>query len=97
MTTLKDGTFYSIAETKDAYVLLDKTKRGLENKERSTDEKTGIVADKGMIYDMDGIGHVVPIRWYYQKKTHGISDVTSHAESIEKTYTELREITCPDD
>ena len=24
-------------------------------------------ADKGMIHDMDGIGHWVPIRWYFSK------------------------------
>ena len=97
MTIPKDGTFYSITETDDRYILLDKTKRGLECREKSTDEKTGIMADKGTIYDMDGIGYTIPIRWYYSKGEHSISDVTEHAESMEKKYTELRDMTCPND
>ena len=95
--TLRTGSFYTITDDGSAYVLLDRTKRGLEPMERSVDEKTGIEADKGVIYGMDGIGHKVPIRWYYAKDTHDISDVTGHADSIERRYTELREITCPDD
>ena len=95
--TLRTGSFYTITDDGSAYVLLDRTKRGLEPKERSVDEKTGIEADKGVIYGMDGVGHKVPIRWYYTKDAHDISDVTGHADSIERQYTELREITCPDD
>ena len=45
----------------------DKTKRGLTVKETSIDEKLNVKADKGMIHDMDGIGHWVPIRWYFPK------------------------------
>ena len=94
--TLRTGSFYTITDDGSAYVLLDRTKRGLEPKERSVDEKTGIEADMGVIYGMDGVGHKVPIRWYYTKDAHDISDVTDHADSIEKRYTELRELTCPD-
>ena len=94
--TLRTGSFYTITDDGSAYVLLDRTKRGLEPRERSVDEKTGIEADKGIIYGMDGVGHKVPIRWYYAKDAHDVSDVTGHADSIERRYTELREITCPD-
>ena len=94
--TLRTGSFYTITDDGSAYVLLDRTKRGLEPRERSVDEKTGIEADKGIIYGMDGVGHKVPIRWYYAKDAYDISDVTGHADSIERRYTELREITCPD-
>ena len=94
---LKQGSFYTSTDDGNAYILLDSTKRGLEPRERSIDGKTGIEADKGIIYDMDGIRHTVPIRWYYAKDTHEISEVTGHADSIEKIYTKLREITCPSD
>ena len=97
--TVSEGTFYAITDDEGLgeYTLLDKTKRGLEVRERSVDDKAGVMADKGMIHGMDGIGHLVPIRWHYDKRDSDISDVTSHAESIERRYTELREITCPDD
>ena len=78
-------------------ILHDMTKRGLEIKEHSIDEKVGVMADKGMIHDMDGIGHLVPIRWYYDKTRHDPADVTRHADDIEQRYTKLRELTCPDD
>ncbi len=75
----------------------DKTKRGLTVKESSIDEKLTVKADKGMIHDMDGIGHWVPIRWYFSKSLFSLSQVLIHAEDMEKKYTELRELTCPDD
>ena len=75
----------------------DKTKRGLTVKETSIDEKLNVKADKGMIHDMDGIGHWVPIRWYFSKDLYDVSDVLTHAEEMEKKYTALRELTCPDD
>lgn len=97
LPVIKKGSFYFLKDGSDDFVLEDKTKRGLEVKETSVDEKTNILADKGMIHDMDGIGHWVPIRWYYSKNTYTISQVTTHAENMEKKYTELRELTCPDD
>ena len=75
----------------------DKTKRGLTVKETSVDEKLNVIADKGMIHDMDGIGHWVPIRWYFPKNDYDLSQVEIHAEKMEKKYTKLRELTCPDD
>ena len=50
-----------------------------------------------MIHDMDGIGHWVVIRWYFSKGSFDLSKVEKHAEKMEKKYTELRELTCPDD
>ena len=75
----------------------DKTKRGLTVKEHSIDEKLQVEADKGMIHDMDGIGHWVPIRWFFPKDNYSLDKVLTHAEVMEKKYTELRELTCPDD
>ena len=75
----------------------DKTKRGLTIKETSLDEKLGVKADKGMIHDMDGIGHWVPIRWYFPKGTFNLEKVSKYAEAMEEKYTKLRELTCPDD
>jgi hypothetical protein len=75
----------------------DNTKRGLTVKETSLDEKLNVQADKGMIHDMDGIGHWVPIRWYFSKDLFDLNTVSGYAEVMEKKYTEMRELTCPDD
>ena len=94
---LKEGSFYLIRDGSSDIVLEDKTKRGLTVRDTSVDEKLGVTADKGMIHDMDGIGHWVPIRWYFSKECYGLSDVQAHADAMDKRYTELREVTCPDD
>ncbi len=75
----------------------DKTKRGLTVKEKSIDETLNVISDKGMIHDMDGIGHWVPIRWYFSKNQFDLNRVLQYAEAMEKKYTKLRELTCPDD
>ena len=75
----------------------DKTKRGLTVKEKSIDETINVLSDKGMIHDMDGIGHWVPIRWYFAKNRFDLNKVSEYAEAMEKKYTKLRELTCPDD
>lgn len=74
----------------------DKTKRGLTVQERSLDENYHVEAEKGMIYDMDGIGHRVGIRWYFPKKDYDFNKVLLVAEEMEKKYKKLREETCPD-
>ena len=94
---LKEGSFYLIRDGSSDIVLEDKTKRGLTVRDTSVDENLGVTADKGMIHDMDGIGHWVPIRWYFSKECYGLPDVQAHADAMDKRYTELREITCPDD
>jgi hypothetical protein len=94
---LKKGSFYIIKDGSDDLIMEDRTKRGLSVKEHSLDENLKVFADKGMIHDMDGIGHWVPIRWYFPKKIYDLQKVLTHAEKMEKKYTELRELTCPDD
>ena len=94
---LEKGSFYFIKENDADLILEDKTKRGLEIKETSIDEYLKVKADKGMIHDMDGIGHWVPIRWYFSKDSFDLSAVLIHAYDMEKKYIELRELTCPQD
>jgi hypothetical protein len=97
LPVLKKGSFYLIKDAKDDLIMEDRTKRGLSVKEHTLDESLQVLADKGMIHDMDGIGHWVPIRWYFPKKNYVLAQVLVHAEKMEKKYTELRELTCPDD
>jgi hypothetical protein len=94
---LKKGSFYYIKDGNSDIIMEDKTKRGLTIKETSVDEKLKVKADKGMIHDMDGIGHWVPIRWYFSKSQFDLNQVLEYAEDMDKKYTELRELTCPDD
>lgn len=92
---LKKGSFYYLKDGPNELILEDRTKRGLTVREQTMDETYNVLADKGMIHDMDGIGHWVPIRWHYPKKDYDAA--VDHAEKMEKKYTELRELTCPDD
>ena len=94
---LEKGSFYFIKDGDVDIILEDKTKRGLEIKETSVDENLKVKSDKGMIHDMDGIGHWVPIRWYFSKDSFDLSAVLIHANNMEKKYIELRELTCPQD
>jgi len=97
LPVLKKGSFYYIKDGNDDFILEDKTKRGLTVKDTSIDEKLNVKADKGMIHDMDGIGHWVPIRWYFSKALFDLKKISEYAEVMEKKYIELRELTCPDD
>jgi hypothetical protein len=93
---LRKGQFFFIYDHDEVMVLEDRTKRGLTAVERSLDEKAGVEADKGMIHDMDGIGHKVGIRWYYPKSKYSLDDVLRHAADMEERYRKIREETCPD-
>lgn len=97
LPVLKKGAYYFIKDGGSDFVMEDKTKRGLTVKETSYDEKLNTKADKGMIHDMDGIGHWVSIRWYFPKDSFDLAQVSEFAEVMEKKYRELRELTCPDD
>ena len=94
---LKKGSFYFIKDSNTDLIMEDKTKRGLTVKERTLDEKLNVEAEKGIIHDMDGIGHWVPIRWFFPKNQYSLEKVLEHAEAMEKKYKDLRELTCPDD
>ena len=93
---LKKGIFYFIRDGDDSIIMEDKTKRGLTVQERSIDEKYNVEAENGMIYDMDGIGHKVGIRWFFPKKDYTFDKVLSFAEEMEQRYRKIREETCPD-
>ena len=97
LPVLKKGSFYYVKDGSTDFILEDKTKRGLAIKDTSIDEKLNVKADKGMIHDMDGIGHWVPIRWYFSKVKFDLNQVLECAEDMEKRYTALRELTCPED
>ena len=97
LSLIKKGKFYHIYEDDKTWVLEDKTKRGLEVKEKTYDSDKDILSEKGMIYDMDGKGIKVTIRWHYPKDKHSIGVVEKSAHTMERRYLELREITCPSD
>ncbi len=95
-TILKQGTFYSVIDGNSDIILEDRTKRGLTVKERSNDEKYNVDSDKGIIYDMEGVGHKVGIRWYFPKNQYVIEKVYAYANDMEQRYKKIREETCPD-
>jgi len=94
---IKKGHFYFIYDNDHNFVLEDKTKRGLEVRENVFDEKLSVQADKGMIYDLNGIGHKVGIRWYFPKSKYRLDHVIKIGEEMELRYKKIREMTCPDD
>ncbi len=96
-TPIKVGQFYSIFDDGHSFVLEDKTKKGLEVIDKSYDDKYSTEADKGMIYDVDGIGHRVGIRWYFTKSKYPIGNILTIADGLDAKYREIREMTCPDD
>ena len=93
---IKKGRFYLIYDGDLDLVLEDKTKRGLEVREVVLDEKIGVQADRGTIYDLDGIGHKVAIRWYFPKSKYSLEHVVKIGEEVELRYKAIREMTCPD-
>src|SRR5215212_1435077 len=97
LSLIKKGKFYFIFEDANNWVLEDKTKRGLEVKEKTIDPEKNILSDKGVIYDMDGRAHKVNIRWFYPKNEFSVHDVENNAQIMEKRYREIQEITCPSD
>jgi hypothetical protein len=94
---VKKGQFYFIFDTNSQFVLEDKTKRGLEARERVMDVKYGVEVDRGMIHDTDGIGHKMGIRWYFPKSKYSLDQVVNLAKEIESRYRAIRDMTCPDD
>lgn len=97
LTLIKKGKFYFIYDDSKSWILEDKTKRGLEVIEKTNDPEKNVLSEKGMIYDMDGRGHKVNIRWYYPKNEYSLRTIEQDAQIMEKRYVEIREITCPSD
>jgi hypothetical protein len=97
LTLIKKGKFYFIYDDSKNWILEDKTKRGLEVKEKTNDSEKNVLIEKGMIYDMDGRGHKVNIRWFYPKNKYSLQTIEQDAQIMEKRYIEIREITCPSD
>jgi len=93
---LQKGIFFVIRDGSTDIIMEDKTKRGLTVQEGTTDEKYNVMAEKGMIYDMDGIGHKVGIRWYFPKDKFTFEKVLEYAKEMEERYRKIREETCPD-
>lgn len=93
---LQKGIFYAIRDGQGDLIMEDKTKRGLTVQERVLDEKYGVESERGMIYDMDGIGHKVGIRWFFPKSNYTFEQVLVHAKEMEEKYRKIREETCPD-
>ncbi len=75
----------------------DKTKLGLEVRERYLDPKYGTDCESGIIYDGGGTGHKVGIRWYFPKSAFSLGKVVKFAEEMNERYQAIREMTCPDD
>jgi hypothetical protein len=95
---VKKGQFYFIYEGNDRNLILeDKTKRGLEIRENTIDDKYNVEAEKGIIYDINGTGHRVGIRWYFPKTKYSLQDVIKLAEEMETKYKAIQEMTCPED
>ncbi len=94
---IKKGKFYFIYEDPENWILEDKTKRGLEVKEKTNDSVKNVLSEKGMIYDMDGMGHKVIIRWFYSKNKYSLQAIEKDAKIMENRYNEIQEITCPSD
>lgn len=93
---LNKGIFYTIRDSFTDFIMEDKTKRGLTVQERSIDEKYNTISEKGMIYDMDGIGHKVGIRWFFPKVEYTFEKVLEYAKEMDERYRKIREETCPD-
>ena len=96
LPVLNKGIFYAIRDGSADLIMEDKTKRGLTVQEQSIDEKYNVISEKGMIYDMDGIGHKVGIRWFFPKNKYTFEKVLGHAKEMEERYRKIREETCPD-
>jgi hypothetical protein len=74
----------------------DKTKNGLEVRERYFDTRYNADCDMGIIYDAGGTGHKVGIRWFFPQSKFKLDEIVRFAEVINERYRDIREMTCPD-
>jgi hypothetical protein len=70
--------------------LEDRTKRGLEVRERYVDGKYGAECESGIIYDGRGTRHKVAIRWFFPKSIFILDQVVAFAEGIDRRYLAIR-------
>jgi len=89
---LEEGSFYTIKDSEAYWILEDKTKRGLNV--LKVEEIEGIKEEKGRIYDSQGKGYWVTIRWYFPKSLN-YQEVKRRAYEMEEKYRKIREETCP--
>ena len=61
------------------------------------EEKFGVQAERGIIYDINGKGHKVGIRWYFPKSKYRMDHVIKIGEEMDLRYKAIREMTCPED
>ena len=94
---IKEGRFYFIHDISDYFIIEDKTKLGLEVREKYLDPKYDVDCESGIIYDGGGRGHKVGIRWCFPKSTFSLDKVVKYAEEMNDRYLAIREMTCPDD
>ena len=94
---IKKGQFYFVHDTSDQFIMEDKTKLGLEVRERYLDPKYGADCESGIIYDGGGRGHKVGIKWYFPKSRFALDEIVIFAEEMNERYLAIREMTCPDD
>jgi hypothetical protein len=93
---LKKGQFHYVYDESDHEVVIeDRTKRGLPVLEQSVDDTFGLVADKGRLYDANGRGHIVSIRWYLPKQKYTLEQIYQFGESLDSRYRAIMELTCP--
>ena len=96
---IKKGHFYFIYDGALSLVLKARSKkRGLEVQEVFVfEEKFGVQAERGIIYDINGKGHKVGIRWYFPKSKYRMDHVIKIGEEMDLRYKAIREMTCPED
>ena len=93
---LKKGQFHYVYDKSDHEVVIeDRTKRGLPVLEQSLDGTSGLVADKGRLYDANGRGHIVSIRWYFPKDKYTLEQIYQFGEALDGHYRAIMDLTCP--
>ena len=94
---IKKSQFYFIHDMADRFIMEDKSKLGLEVRERYLDPKYGTDCESDIIYDGGGTGHKVGIKWHFPKSRFALDEIVKFAEEMNERYLVIRKMTCPDD
>ena len=95
---IKKGHFYFIYDGALDLVPENRAKPRSERYRKSVfEEKFGVQAERGIIYDINGKGHKVGIRWYFPKSKYRMDHVIKIGEEMDLRYKAIREMTCPED